>query len=131
MLDIDHFSSMPTDDQTTISELKSKVKQFCVARDWDQFHNAKELAIGITTESAELLDIFRFKSQEEIIRMFDTPDTREKISDEMADVLFFLLRMAQKYDIDMAESLHDKMIKNERKYPVEKARGSNKKYDEL
>lgn len=122
---------MSLDDQTTISELKSNVKQFCTDRDWDQYHNAKELAIGVTTESAELLEIFRFKSQEEIDRMFNTPDAREKISDEMADVLFFLLRMAQKYDIDLADAFNAKTAKNERKYPVEKARGSNKKYDEL
>lgn len=122
---------MSQDDQTTISELKLQVKQFCTDRDWDQYHNAKELAIGVTTESAELLDIFRFKSQEEVARMFITPADREKISDEMADVLFFLMRIAQKYDIDMADAFHMKMIKNEMKYPIEKARGSNKKYNEF
>ncbi len=122
---------MSQDDQTTVSELKLKVKQFCIDRDWDQYHNAKDLAIGITTEAAELLDIFRFKSQDEINVMFKMPESREKITDEMADVLFFLLRMAERHDIDLAEALENKMIKNEAKYPVGKARGSNKKYDEF
>jgi NTP pyrophosphatase (non-canonical NTP hydrolase) len=122
---------MQSDDKATVAELKLKVKDICTARDWDQFHNAKDLAIGITTESAELLDIFRFKSAEEIEHMFNVPEAREKIADEMADVLFFLLRLAQKYDIDMAKAFYEKMVKNEQKYPVEKARGSNKKYDEL
>ncbi len=122
---------MPQDDETTVSDLKIKVKQFCDARDWDQYHGAKDLAIGVTTESAELLEIFRFKSQGEIDTMFKMPESREKITDEMADVLFFLMRMAQKYDIDIADAFHTKMIKNERKYTVEKARGSNKKYDEF
>lgn len=122
---------MTRDDETTISQLKITVKQFCDARDWDQFHGAKDLAIGISTESAELLDIFRFKSEEEINRMFNRPETREKISDEMADVLFFILRLSQKYDMDLADAFDKKMGKNERKYPIEKARGSNKKYDEF
>jgi len=122
---------MQSDDKTTVAEMKSKVKNICTARDWDQYHNAKDLAIGITTESAELLDIFRFKSAEEIDHMFNAPESREKITDEMADVLFFLLRLAQKYDIDMSDAFYKKMAKNEQKYPVEKARGSNKKYDEL
>lgn len=125
------ISFMTRDDETTISQLKITVKQFCDARDWDQFHGAKDLAIGISTESAELLDIFRFKSEEEINRMFNRPETREKISDEMADVLFFILRLSQKYDMDLADAFDKKMGKNERKYPIEKARGSNKKYDEF
>jgi NTP pyrophosphatase (non-canonical NTP hydrolase) len=122
---------MHADDQTTISDLKLKVRQFCTARDWDQYHNAKDLAIGVTTESAELLDIFRFKSEEEISRMFYTPEYREQITDEMSDVLFFLLRLAQRYDVDLADAFDKKLDKNEKKYPVEKAKGSSKKYTEL
>jgi NTP pyrophosphatase (non-canonical NTP hydrolase) len=122
---------MPGDNETTLSKLKIIVKQFCDARDWDQYHNAKDLAIGITTESAELLDIFRFKSEDEINRMFDIPESREKITDEIADVLFFILRLSQKYDIGLVDAFDKKMAKNEQKYPVEKSRGSNKKYDEF
>jgi NTP pyrophosphatase (non-canonical NTP hydrolase) len=122
---------MHADDETTISDLKLIVKQFCTARDWDQYHNAKDLAIGVTTESAELLDLFRFKSEEEIGRMFRSPETSEKITGEMADVLFFLLRMAERYDIDLVDAFDKKMAVNEQKYPVELAKGSNKKYTEF
>lgn len=123
---------MPSDDAiTTISDLKSKVKTFCEARDWDQYHNAKDLAIGVSTEAGELLDLFRFKSPEEVEGMFRNPREREDIEDELSDVLFFVLRLGQKYDIDLVKALERKMKKNERKYPVEKTRGSNKKYNNL
>jgi NTP pyrophosphatase (non-canonical NTP hydrolase) len=95
------------------------------------YPDAKELAMTITIESAELLELFRFKSPEDMQRMFETTGPREKIGDELADVLFALLRFAQLYDIDITEEFCRKMKENERKYPVEKARGSNLKYDEL
>lgn len=119
------------DHKTNIKELKDKVQDFCERRDWDQYHGAKELAIGIITESSELLDLFRFKSEKEIECMFNSPEKRCRISEEMADVFYFLLRLAQKYNIDLASELHNKMEKNEEKYPLEKSRGSNKKYTEL
>jgi NTP pyrophosphatase (non-canonical NTP hydrolase) len=122
---------MHDDHSTTVEELKARVKSYCDARDWDQFHDAKELAMSITIESAELLALFRFKSPADMQHMFETPATREKICGEVADVLFATLRFAQLYDIDLAEAFSRKMIENERKYPVEKARGSNLKYDEL
>ena len=122
---------MHDDQSTTVEDLKSIVKAYCEAREWDQFHDAKELAMSITIESAELLELFRFKSPEDMRQMFAMPGPREKIGDELADVLFAVLRFAQLYNIDLTEEFRRKMIENERKYPVEKARGSNKKYDEL
>lgn len=119
------------DSKTNIKELKDQIQRFCEARDWDQYHNAKDLAIGIITESSELLEHFRFKSHQEIEEMFQNPEKREKISEEMADVLYFLLRLAQRYEIDLTVELKKKMEKNEKKYPLEKARGSNKKYTEF
>jgi NTP pyrophosphatase (non-canonical NTP hydrolase) len=119
---------MPDDVTTTIAALKDEVKRFCEARDWDQYHNAKDLAIGVSTEAGELLDLFRFKSPKEVEAMFQAGDEREEIEDEMADVLFFLLRMAQMNYIDFSGAFQRKMAKNEGKYPVEKSRGSNKKY---
>jgi NTP pyrophosphatase (non-canonical NTP hydrolase) len=123
--------SMHEDSSTTVEELKSIVRAYCEARDWDQFHDAKELAMSITIESAELLELFRFKSPDDMRRMFSTTGPREKVGDELADVLFAVLRFAQLYDIDLSEEFYRKMKENEKKYPVEKARGSNKKYDEL
>jgi len=119
------------DDKTTIRQLKEKVKKFCEDRDWDQYHNAKDLAIGIITESSELLEKFRFKSEKEIKELFNSPEKKEKISEEVVDILYFLLRLTQKYDIDLATSLDKKMDKNEKKYPINKAKGSNKKYTDL
>ncbi len=119
---------MPDDATTTIAQLKGEVKRFCEARDWDQYHNAKDLAIGVSTEAGELLDLFRFKSPDEAEGMFRDSRERGAIEDEMSDVLFFLLRMAQMNDVDLAGAFERKMAKNERKYPEEIARGSNKKY---
>jgi NTP pyrophosphatase (non-canonical NTP hydrolase) len=119
---------MHDDPTTTIAELKGQVERFCEARDWDQYHNAKDLAIGVSTEAGELLDLFRFMSPGEVEGMFRDGRKRGEIEDEMADVLFFLLRMAQMNGIDLSGAFERKMMKNEEKYPVEIARGSNKKY---
>jgi NTP pyrophosphatase (non-canonical NTP hydrolase) len=126
------YALMPSDDSTmTIAALKEQVKLFCEARDWDQYHNAKDLAIGVSTEAGELLDLFRFKSLDEVEAMFRDAGEREAIEDEASDVLLFLLRLAQRYEIDMSSAFKKKMKKNERKYPVESSRGSNKKYNKI
>ena len=113
------------------AELKEKVKEFCDERDWDQFHNAKELAIALSIEASELLEIFRWKTDKEVQELFLNEKKKEDIQDEMADILYFLVRIAQMYDIDLSEALDKKMEKNELKYPVEKAKGSSKKYNEF
>ncbi|MFW5977501.1 MAG: nucleotide pyrophosphohydrolase, partial [Candidatus Nanoarchaeia archaeon] len=82
------------DSKTTIYELKSFVQNFCEERDWDQFHDAKEMAIGISTEAGELLDHFRFKTKDQIKTMFEDDTVREEITDELVDVLYFVLRFA-------------------------------------
>lgn len=115
----------------TIGELTELVKTFCEERDWDQFHKAKDLAIGISTEANELLDIFRFKSDEDVMDEFADPVTREHIGEELADTLFFVLRFAQMNGLDLGQCLQDKLQKNAAKYPVEKSRGSNLKSTEL
>ena len=118
------------DDKTNIKQLKEMVKTFCEERDWDQYHNAKDLAIGIITESSELLEHFRFKSETEVDDLFKEKIKKEEISEELADVLFFILRFAEKYHIDLSDELKKKLDKNVQKYPIEKAKGSNKKYTE-
>ena len=122
---------MSTDKERKIHELKDSFKEFCEERDWDQFHNAKDLAIGLSIEASEILEHFRFKSNEEIEEMFKNPEKKEEISEEMADALFCLVRFAQKYDIDLAEAFDRKLIKAREKYPIEKAKGNNSKYSEL
>jgi len=116
------------DKNTTIEKLKNKIKNFCDERDWDQFHNPKELAIGMSTEANELLQIFRFKSENDMKELM--LNKKVQIEEEIADVLYFVLRFAQMNNIDLSLAVDKKLSKNSLKYPVEKAKGSNKKYDE-
>ena len=116
------------DDKTSVEELKELVKIFCEERDWDQYHNAKELAIGIVTEASELLEHFRFKSEDQVDAMFKDNSKRQELVEEISDVLYFLVRLAQRYNIDLSTELENKMKKNEEKYPIEKVKGCNKKY---
>ena len=122
---------MAKDKERTFHEIKEFVKKYAEERDWDQFHNAKELAIALSIEASELLEPFRFKSKEEVEGLFKDPKKREDIEDEMADIIYFLFRMAQRYNIDLSEAFERKMEKSAKKYPVEKAKGSNKKYNEF
>lgn len=115
----------------TIQELIEEVKAFCEARDWDQFHGPKDLAIGVITEASELLEHFRFQSDEQSLELLKDPHVREEIEDELADVLFFVLRFSQRFDVDLEKALIRKLEKSERKYPVEKAKGKNTKYTKL
>ncbi len=102
------------DEKQTLQELKDCIQSFCADRDWDQFHSPKELAIGISTEAGELLDHFRFKTDEQMINIMKNPDRKEAISDELADVFFFVLRFAQKNDIDLTQAFFNKMEKNKK-----------------
>lgn len=118
------------DERATIKELKEIVRKFTNERDWDQFHNAKDLAIGISTEAAELLELFRFRSNEEIEKMLEDPELKQKVSFEMSDVLYFILIMANRYNIDISEEFKKKVELSRKKYPVEKAKGKPEKYTE-
>lgn len=115
----------------TIEALEKMVQKFCEVRDWDQFHNPKDLAIGISTEANELLDIFRFKSEDDMKEIMDDVGKREHVTEELADVFFFLLRFAQMNQIDLYTAVVNKLEKNNRKYPVNKIKGKNLKYTEL
>ncbi len=118
------------DSDTTIEDLKAHIKKFNADRDWDQFHNAKDLAIAISTEAAEVLEHFIYKSNDEVEAIFKG-NKKVEIEDEVADVFWAVLMLCEKYDIDLSDSLRKKMGKTAKKYPIEKAKGSNKKYNEL
>ncbi len=113
----------------SLDDMHMDVREFCERRDWEQYHTPKELAIGLVTESSELLEPFRFKNESEQNKQLSDPDTREEIEDEVADVLFFLLRFADLYEIDLETALERKLSKNRQRYPQEKFRASNRKYD--
>lgn len=117
------------DKETTIEQLKQIVKEFNEERDWGQFHDPKELAIILSTESNELLSIFRFKNSEQMKEILDS-DKRVEVEDELADILNGLLRFAQMYDIDLCTAFAKKMEQNRKKYPVQLCKGKNKKYSE-
>ena len=106
-----------------IEEIQSVLRRFNQERDWDQFHNGKDLAIGISVEASELLEAFLWKKPEEI--------SVEKVKEELADVLNYAFQMADKYNLNIKEIMLAKIHKNAAKYPVEKAKGSAKKYTEL
>ena len=103
--------------------LTDAVNQFTEERDWDQFHNPKDLAIAISLEAAELLEAFLWKKPEDA--------KVEKVKEELADVINYSLLLASKYDLDIYQIVMDKLRRNAEKYPVEKARGAAKKYNEL
>ena len=119
------------DHKENIYELKEKIRRFCEERDWDQFHGAKELAIGVITESSELLEHFRFKTNKESDKMLLDSKKKAELSKELADTFYFVLRFAQKYNIDLSDELIKKIKENGLKYPIEKAKGSSKKYTEF
>ena len=113
----------------SINEITRKIREFRDARDWMQFHNPKELAAAITIESAELQEIFLWKdypASETAVR-----DKQEAVADEIADIAVYLFELADNLGLKLGEVMLSKMKKNAAKYPVEKARGSNRKYNDL
>lgn len=106
-----------------INEILEKLRTFNAERDWDQFHNGKDLAVALSIEASELLEAFLWKQPEEA-----SPD---KVKEELADVLNYAFQMADKYGFDIKQIMLEKLHKNAEKYPVSKAKGSAKKYNEL
>jgi NTP pyrophosphatase (non-canonical NTP hydrolase) len=119
-----------TDTDTPLAVLRDHAAAFCADRDWDRFHGPRDLGIGIVTEAAELLELFRFRSEAEAAALFADPTGRQRVEDELADVLFFVLRLAERHGIDLTTAFLAKLTTNAERYPIEKARGSNRKYDE-
>jgi NTP pyrophosphatase (non-canonical NTP hydrolase) len=113
----------------SLSDLTKLVLDFRSARDWKQFHTPKELAISLVVEAAELLEIFQWKQGEELSAAVAKRKT--EISDELADCMHSILLLAHDLKIDPAEALREKMRKMEGKYPVAKAKGKPRKYNEL
>ena len=106
-----------------IKEITKALIKFRNERDWDQFHNPKDLAVALSIEASELLENFLWKSYEEA--------DKEKVKEELADVLAYSLLLAEKYEFNVKDILLDKIKKNGEKYPIEKAKGTAKKYNEL
>ncbi|WP_344980632.1 nucleotide pyrophosphohydrolase [Compostibacter hankyongensis] len=106
-----------------IEIITQRLLEFRDARDWDQFHNPKDLAVALSVEAGELLEIFLWKQPEVA--------DRDKVKEELADVLAYAFLLANKYGFDIKEILLEKITDNAKKYPVDKAKGNAKKYNEL
>ena len=112
-----------------LDRLREQLRAFSAERDWDQFHSPKNLAMALSGEAGELLEIFQWLTEEQS-RNLD-PKAHAAASEEIADVLLFLIRLADQLRIDPAAAAQRKLVANAEKYPVEKSRGTSKKYTEL
>ena len=108
---------------TDIEEIQQAIRTFNSERDWEQFHDGKNLSLALSIEAAELNEAFLWKAAEDV-----NPD---KVREELADVFNYAFMMADKYDLNVKDICLNKIKRNSEKYPVEKAKGSNKKYSEL
>ena len=115
-------------DYDSLAALQARLKQFAVERDWEQFHSPKNLAMAMAGEVGEVMEHLQWLSAEQSEALPD--NTRDALALELADVLFYLLRLAERLDISMAEVAQAKLSINEQRYPAERVRGSSRKYNE-
>lgn len=112
-----------------LSQLVQKIIDFREARDWKQFHNPKDLALSLVLEATEVLEHFQWRNGDELDEYVQS--NKNEISEELADVLYWVLLMSHDLDIDILDALSNKLTKNAEKYPVSKSKGSHAKYTEL
>ncbi len=112
-----------------LEEIKLKLREFAKERDWDQFHSPKNFSMALIVECAELVEHFQWLTDEQSKRLPD--DTLDEVAMEMADIMIYLIRLADKLDVDLIESVKRKMALNAIKYPVEKSKGLATKYNKL
>ncbi|HYC37055.1 MAG TPA: nucleotide pyrophosphohydrolase [Usitatibacter sp.] len=112
-----------------LANLRDQLRQFAAAREWDQFHSPKNLSMALAAEAAEVLEHFQWLTEAQSASL--DPKVRAEVTEEIADVLLYLVRLADKLGIDPVEAARAKMVVNEKKYPAEKARGNARKYTDL
>ena len=108
---------LSSDSATTVSQLRQLVKQFVDARDWNSFHNPKNLAMSLAIETGELMEHFQWLTLEEAVALRCDPKRKHEVGEEIADCLAYLLSLANAMEIDLSEALQAKMIRNAEKYP--------------
>ena len=111
-----------------LGELKEQVRAFVAERDWERFHSPKNLAMALSVEASELVELFQWMTEEESGAL--DPERRRRAAEELADVLWFLVRISDRLGIDLLEAAELKLAANERKYPADKVRGKSAKYTE-
>ncbi|MEY4440584.1 MAG: hypothetical protein RLY49_210 [Candidatus Parcubacteria bacterium] len=112
-----------------IQRLTQKIVEFRDARNWKQFHNPKDLALSLVLEAGEVMEHFQWKNKEEMDKYL--VDKKEEISEELADVLYWILLMSHDFDINIEEALERKLDINNQKYPIEKSKDKHTKYNKL
>lgn len=110
----------------SIESLKLRLREFAAKRDWDQFHSPKNLAMALSVEVAELVELFQWLSEDESRQL--PQEVRAEVAKELADAQNYLIRLADKLEIDLLSAAEAKIVENEGKYPAEKVKGSAKKY---
>ena len=114
-----------------IEKIADELRRFASDRDWDQFHTPKNLATSISVESAELLELFQWTRGQESWNEINEEKLKEKIENEIADIFLYLVRFSDLANIDLEKSALRKIALNAKKYPIEKSKGSDRKYTEL
>ena len=117
-------------DTIDVKALKKILADFAKARDWEKFHNPKNLAMAIAGEAGELVELFQWLTAEEASHIKNQEDAKERVSHELADILLYVIRLADQLDINLNTALLNKININNEKYPAEKVKGSAKKYHE-
>jgi NTP pyrophosphatase (non-canonical NTP hydrolase) len=123
------FKAKESNPMNEIQELTEQILEFRDEREWKQFHNSKDMAISLVLEATELLEHFQWKSTEEVLEHIE--NHRNSVGEELADILYWVLLLSNDLHIDIKAAFQAKMEKNIKKYPVEKAKGSHKKYSDL
>ncbi len=116
---------------STFREIQDQIRAFVEVREWGQFHSPKNLAAAISVEAGELLAHFRWISEAESAQILHRPEVRAEVDAEIADVLILTLELADRLGLDPAEAIRRKLAVNEARYPIEKSRGRNVKYNQL
>lgn len=117
------------DESTSLGELKKIIEKFSKERDWIQFHSPKTLSQALSIEASELMELFLWDNNED--SKLTLEKNRESVEQEMADVLCYLLQLSWEYNIDLTQAFFKKMELNKKRYPIEKAKGTAKKYTQL
>lgn len=117
--------------EMTVANIRARLRLFAEERDWNQFHTPKNLVMALSGEVGELNELFQWLTTEESLAIKESPEKRQQIREELADIFLYLINLSDKMDIDLLEAASEKIDLNETKYPVEKSRGSAKKYNEL
>lgn len=125
------FSESNAEQLIDVAGLAMALERFAADRNWDQFHSPKNLVMALTGEVGELSEIFQWMTEDASKAAATNPETAQKVRDELADVLLYLVRLASVLGVDLNDAAHSKLLLNGTKYPTAKAHSSSKKYNEI